>query len=368
MVMPFSFRANADSEDFGAISRSNALVWFEPDGTITKANQNFCDLMGYTSDEIVGRHHRLLVDSTHAASVEYEEFWSDLKRGKFIRRQFARVAKSGKQVWIEASYNPILKNGKVVRVLKVATDITASKTRALDDESKLGAISRSQAVIEFTPDGSIIDVNDNFLAVMGYGIEEIVGRHHRMFCSTEHGRSVDYARFWQKLRSGEYLSGTFDRYGKGGKPVWLQASYNPMIRAGKVMRIIKIASDITSSKVRALDDQSKIAALNRAQAIIEFTPDGHVIDANANYLQMIGYELDEIKGRHHRMFCDESWIHSSNYHRFWQRLRLGERFSDVCVRYGKNHIKINIKSDYNPMFDEHGEVYKIVKFASPYNE
>ena len=246
MRTPLSFLSNSDHEDIAAIGQSQALIWFKPDGTIEKANENFCSVVGYKSEEIIGKHHRMFVDPAYAGTTEYKDFWSELNSGKFNRRQFARVAKDGSTIWIEASYNPVVRKGKVIRVLKIATDITASKRRALDDESKLVAISRSQAVIEFTPDGTIVDANDNFLATMGYGLDEIRGKHHSLFCPPDYAASGDYSRFWQRLRNGEYFADTFMRCAKGNRPVWIQAAYNPIFDdKGNVYKVVKFATDIT---------------------------------------------------------------------------------------------------------------------------
>lgn len=274
MRTPLSLLSGSDHEDIAAIGQSQALIWFKPDGTILKANDNFCSVVGYKPGEIVGKHHRMFVDPAYAASSEYRDFWADLNSGKFNRRQFARVARDGSTVWIEASYNPIVRNGKVVRVLKIATDITASKMRALDDESKLVAISRSQAVIEFTPDGTIVDANDNFLATVGYGIDEIRGKHHSLFCPPDYAASSEYSRFWQRLRNGEYFADTFMRCAKGRRPVWIQAAYNPIFDdKGNVYKVVKFATDITHrtksiellcASIRQLADGNLTATIDTA--------------------------------------------------------------------------------------------------------
>jgi methyl-accepting chemotaxis protein len=235
-----------DRDDVAAIGRSQALIWFKPDGTIIKANDNFCAALGYRLEDIVGKHHRMFVEPAYAQSPAYSSFWDSLKAGKFDRGQYKRIARSGAVIWIEASYNPVIRGGKVVRVFKIASDITASKQRALDDESKITALSRSQAVIEFTPDGTILDANANFLAAMGYSLDEVKGRHHRIFCDPAWANSGDYTQFWQNLRSGEFLADNFVRYGKGGKPVWIYAAYNPMFNdKGEVYKVVKFATDIS---------------------------------------------------------------------------------------------------------------------------
>ncbi|MBX9457831.1 MAG: PAS domain-containing methyl-accepting chemotaxis protein [Rhizobium sp.] len=235
------------SLEMEAISRSQAVIKFTPDGVILDANENFCAALGYSIAEIKGKHHAMFVDQAYAASVDYAEFWSRLKAGHFDRRQYKRFAKGGREIWIEASYNPCIRGGKVVKVIKIATDITQAKQKALEDDSKLSAISRSQAVISFRPDGTILDANENFLITTGYAIGEIEGRHHSMFCDPDYVKSDAYRAFWPSLAAGKFLSDEFVRYGKGGREVWIQAAYNPIFNEwGEVYKVIKFATDVTA--------------------------------------------------------------------------------------------------------------------------
>ena len=234
-------------DEMDAIGRSQAVIKFTPDGIILDANENFCAALGYSLAEIKGKHHSMFVDPAYAKSAEYAEFWSRLKAGHFDRRQYKRFAKGGRELWIEASYNPCKRGGKVDRVIKIATDITAAKLKAREDDSKLSAISRSQAVIEFRPDGTIIEANENFLVTLGYSIEEIRGRHHSMFCDPDYVKTEAYRGFWPALAAGKFLSDEFVRYGKGGKAIWIQAAYNPIVNdRGEVYKVIKFATDVTA--------------------------------------------------------------------------------------------------------------------------
>lgn len=230
-----------------ALSRSLAIIEFDPKGNVLWANDNFCRAMGYSVAEIRGRHHSLFVEPTYAASPDYALFWTKLGRGEFDAREYKRIGKGGKEVWIQASYNPVTNaRGKVLKVVKVATDITAEKLRSVEADSKIAAISRVQAVIEFSLDGQIITANENFLNVVGYALDEIRGKHHRMFVDGAYAQSSDYAQFWAKLNRGEYIADEFMRIGKGGKAVWIQASYNPVFDMnGKVAKVVKFATDVT---------------------------------------------------------------------------------------------------------------------------
>jgi methyl-accepting chemotaxis protein len=231
----------------GALDRSLAIIEFDPSGTILSANTNFCSVMGYELAEIHGKHHRMFVDPDYAQSREYAAFWAQLGRGEFDAREYRRLAKGGRDVWIQASYNPVFNAaGKVERVVKIAADVTAQKLATIEQESKLAAISSTQAVIEFDPDGTILTANANFLATLGYELGEIVGKHHRMFVDPAEARTAEYEAFWRTLRSGEFVATSFRRIGKGGKEVWIQASYNPIFDLrGRVTKVVKFASDIS---------------------------------------------------------------------------------------------------------------------------
>ncbi|MEY4761189.1 MAG: methyl-accepting chemotaxis protein McpH, partial [Pseudomonadota bacterium] len=234
-----------------AIQRSQAVIEFTLDGTILTANENFLSLMNYRLDEVQGQHHRMFVESAFANSSFYRDFWERLRRGEFFSDQFKRLAKGGREVWIQASYNPVFDDhGRPYKIVKFATDITASSLKAAEAESQLRAVGRSQAVIEFDLDGIILSANDNFLTLMGYRAEEIRGQHHRLFVSADDRVGDEYRRFWDALHRGEYHSGQFRRIAKGGREVWIQASYNPIFDMnGKPIKIVKFATDITEQRV-----------------------------------------------------------------------------------------------------------------------
>lgn len=230
-----------------ALSKSQAVIEFNVDGTIITANENFLNALGYRLDEIQGKHHSLFVDPGYRDSSEYREFWARLGRGEFQAAEYKRMTKSGAPIWIQASYNPLLgKNGKPFKVVKFATDITAEKVRSADYEGQIHAIHKSQAVIEFNLDGTIIVANENFLKTVGYSLAEIERKHHSMFAPASLRDSGEYRNFWEQLRNGIYQAGEFERVAKGGKRIWLQASYNPILNAdGKLYKVVKFASDIT---------------------------------------------------------------------------------------------------------------------------
>ncbi|MDP2698646.1 PAS domain-containing methyl-accepting chemotaxis protein [Thalassospira sp.] len=230
-----------------ALDLSMGIIRFTLDGTILSANGNFCSLMGYSADEIVGKHHSMFVEPNYRDSLEYAAFWEKLNRGNYVAAQFKRLAKSGGAVWIEASYNPVFdRKGRIVEVIKFASDITASRMRQAELEGISDAISKSQAVIEFEMDGTILKANENFLSVMGYRADEIVGKHHSMFVEEGYGNSPEYRNFWKELNAGKFQAAQFKRIGKNGKIVWIEASYNPILDPnGKPVKVTKFATDIT---------------------------------------------------------------------------------------------------------------------------
>ena len=231
-----------------AIDRVQAVIEFDLDGTILHANDNFLHALGYRLDEIQGRHHSMFVEREHAGSDEYRAFWAKLARGEFDAGQYRRIGKDGREIWIQASYNPVFdSHGRARKVVKFATDITAQKMQAADFAGQLAAISKSQAVIEFDLAGRILSANDNFLAVMGYTLEQIRGQHHSMFAEAAYRESAQYREFWTKLGRGEYDAGVYRRLGRDGREVWIQASYNPIFDMnGKPFKVVKYATDITA--------------------------------------------------------------------------------------------------------------------------
>ena len=227
------------------------------------------------------------------------------------------------------------------------------------------ALGKSQAVIEFNLDGTIITANQNFLDAMGYRLDEIAGKHHSMFVMPEERGGAAYREFWARLGRGEYQSAEYKRLGKGGREIWIQASYNPIINeAGKPVKVVKFATDITARKIRSLEDAGKISAIGRAQAVIEFNLDGTIITANENFLATVGYRLDEIQGRHHSMFVGHGERDSAAYREFWAKLGRGEFQSGECKRFGKGGKEVWILASYNPILDETGKPFKVVQFAT----
>jgi methyl-accepting chemotaxis protein len=476
-----------------AINKVMGVIEFKPDGTIIKINENFLKVVGYAENEVIGQHHRMFVDSSYVASAEYQQFWRKLARGEFDQGQYKRIAKGNREVWLEASYNPIFDGeGKVYKVVKYATDITDRKYQEIDSAGQLAAINKSQGTIELGLDGKVLTANPIFLGVLGYTLDEAVGQYHHAFVSPEYAKSQDYKDFWAKLNRGEFVSGRFQRIGKGGKIIWLEASYNPILDAnGKPYKVVKYATDITKqvemeeqaktlslvanetdnsvvitgatglieyvnkgftrltgytfeesvgktpgsllqgkntdpetvkrirtnltaqkpfydeilnynktgqaywislainpvfdaqgnldkfisiqtnineSKLKQVDFNTRLDAISRSTAIIEFTPTGEIVFANENFCSSVNYSLSEIKGKHHSMFVEPAERASAEYKQFWVSLGNGKFDAGQYRRLGKGGLPIWLQATYNPILNEEGKVIKVVKFATNITE
>lgn len=249
--------------------------------------------------------------------------------------------------------------------LATKTKVRAPHSNLGDLRGKVDAMNRSQAVIEFTPDGTILHANENFLKTVGYDLRDIEGKHHRMFCEPAYATSSEYRGFWEKLNRGEFDSGEYKRLGKDGREIWIQASYNPVFdESGEVVKIVKFATEITNQRLQKAEYEGRLNALDKVQATIEFNLDGTIILANQNFTKTVGYDLSEIKGKHHRMFCDPAYTATPEYRAFWEKLNRGEFDSGEYKRLGRGGKEIWIQASYNPIFDLNGKVYKVVKFAT----
>ena len=275
----------------------------------------------------------------------------------------ARAARrsGSRQATTRSSISP----ARRVEFVKYATDITEQVIRNADFSGQLAAIKKAQAVIEFTLDGKIVDANDNFLNALGYSLAEIKGQHHSMFAEPAYRQSAEYRLFWEKLGRGEYDSGQYKRIGKGGKEIWIQASYNPIMGPdGKPFKVVKYATDITEQVISTANFSGQIAAIKKAQAVIEFTLDGKIVDANENFLNALGYSLAEIKGQHHSMFVEPAHRQSTEYRMFWEKLGRGEYDAGQYKRVGKGGNEIWIQASYNPIMGPDGKPFKVVKYAT----
>ncbi|MGL5538618.1 MAG: PAS domain S-box protein, partial [Aeromonas veronii] len=249
---------------------------------------------------------------------------------------------------------------------KLKAELQACQMQLAQAQAFIDAVKVGVATISFTPSGEILEANPLFLNVVGYSEQEVIGKHHRIFCDAHYVQSSSYAQFWEQLRQGHSHSGTYQRFDKQGRELWLEATYFPVKLDGKVVRVVKIASDITESYQQLSRQKAIISALDRALAIIEFTPKGEIVTANQNFLSCVGYSLSQLKGQHHRLFCDESFYREQPH--FWDDLAHGQLKSGLFSRRDSHGNEIWLEATYNPIKDESGKVVKVIKFASEVTE
>lgn len=262
--MLFKSKQNDLQATLDALNASQAVIEFKPNGEIITANSNFLNAVGYSLGDVVGNHHRIFCDKAYVNSADYTRFWANLSNGIFQAGEFKRFNKSGETLWLQASYNPIKNDkGEVIKVIKFAADITKAKLSAIDSQGKIDAINRSNAVIEFLPSGQIITANENFCGAVGYSLGEIQGKHHRIFCDPKYAASTEYEQFWQDLRNGKFQASEYKRIGKGGKEIYIQASYNPIFDdTGTVVKVVKFATDTTQSVLKRLNNERLSGEIN----------------------------------------------------------------------------------------------------------
>jgi methyl-accepting chemotaxis protein len=354
------------TSQLAAIDRSQAMVEFDLDGAILNANELFIRGSGYTLSEIKGKNHSIFLSPSYRGSPEYQQFWDKLRAGEHDAGRYQRIGKDGQALWLQGSYNPILdQSGKPFKIVRYTTDITTDVMKNADVSGQIDAINKAQAVIEFSMDGKVLRANTNFLNALGYTESEIIGQHHSMFVEPGHRHSPEYRQFWDKLGRGEYDAGQYKRIGKGGREVFIQASYNPIIGPdGKPFKVVKYATDMTTEVMRNADFSGQIDAINKAQAVIEFTLAGKVIRANSNFLTTMGYAEADVINQHHSMFVEPAYRQSSDYRMFWDKLGRGEYDTGQYKRIGRGGKEVWLQASYNPITGPDGKPFKVVKYAT----
>jgi methyl-accepting chemotaxis protein len=359
-------RALEDEGKVAAISRSQGVIEFNLSGEILHANDNFLKLMGYTLDELTGQHHRMFVDNNEINGGAYRAFWQKLSAGEYDAGEYLRFGKDGKRIWIQASYNPILDiTGQPVKVVKYCSDITPAKLLSLENAARMEAVSTSGCVMEVDRQGTILHINDRGARALGYAPADLIGKPQNMLVFDDDLQGNAYTERWRRLHEGHSMSADVRRKGAGGRELWFAATFSPMRGLdGQLARVVMVAQDITEAQMKRLDADGKLGAIDRAQAVIEFDLTGRVLCANANFLNLTGYSIDEVAGRHHRMFVEPGQAAGADYQNFWERLGRGEFESGEYKRIGKGGKEVWIQANYNPIFDQHGNAVKVVKFAS----
>ena len=290
----FSCALSEANAKLAAVSRSMAMIEFDPTGVILDANENFCAAVGYSLEEIRGKHHQIFCEGEYAKSEDYQRFWRELGRGEPSSGTFLRLDKKNREIWLEASYMPVLGPDRRVRsVIKVAADITDRINKEHENQSLVNAVGRAMAVIEFSPDGKVITANENFLHTMHYSLHEVIGQHHSMFCLRSESESQTYKAFWASLNRGEYHSRRFERVDKHGRIVFLEASYNPIFDAkGRLYKVVKFASDITA-QMTTLQSAAESAHATSVQNDACAQKGSQVVQQTVQIIEEISRDLNE---------------------------------------------------------------------------
>jgi methyl-accepting chemotaxis protein len=338
-------------------------------GDIVTVNDKFIEVSKYGRAELIGKGHNT-TRHPDMPKATFKQLWSTIGHGDIFRGVIKNLAKDGTPYYVDAVIAPFLgENGKPTKYLGVRYDITQQELERQHAKGVLGAIDESYGYIEFDLGGNILYANKNFLTLMEYQIDEIKGKHHRIFMDPAHSNQPGYAQFWIDLNAGKARGDVYKRITKSLKEVWIQAVYAPVKdEMGRVFKIVKIATDVTEDRLKAADYAGQIEAIGKAQAVIEFKLDGTILHANENFLKALSYTLDEVKGKHHSMFAAAGVSGSAEYRSFWEKLSRGEYDAGQYKRIGKGGKEVWIEASYNPIMDMNGKPFKVVKYATDVTE
>jgi methyl-accepting chemotaxis protein len=344
-----------------ALHRSQAVIEFGLDGKVQTANENFLATTGYSLSEIQGQHHSMFCDPEYVRSADYKAFWDGLRRGEFQAGEFRRVGKNGREIWLTASYNPILDaQGRPYKVVKFAQDITESKQEL---QARIDIMDATSIVSEANLRGDIMNVNEKFVQVSKYSSEELIGKGHNTTRHPDMPKEV-FKEMWATIGRGKMFRGVVKNRAKDGTPYYVDACIQPILGPnGKPRKYLGVRYDITDLEIERQNSRGLLRAINSSFAYIEFDTKGNVLQANENFQAALGYSAEELKGRHHRTFCDAELVKSSDYADFWRDLAEGKSKSGIFRRVKKSGEEIYINAVYAPVTDEVGRVFKVVKLA-----
>ncbi len=355
---------------FAAIGLSMAVVELDLDGSVLTANAGYHALLGYAPGELTGQHHRQLLDPAEASGAEYAQFWARLRSGEAQAGEYKRLRKDGGTAWLQATYSPVLdKGGQPLRVVAIATDVTALHTELAETAVELKVrtdIMNLTSIISYADKkGDILSVNDKFLEVSKYPKTELIGFGHNTTRHPDMPKSV-FKEMWATIGRGGIFRGIIKNRAKDGSPYYVDAVIAPIMgENGKPERYLGVRYDITEAENERQSARGTIDAINAAYAYIEFDLNGNVLDANPNFLAALGYtSKEEVVGKHHRTFVEPSFAASAEYSQFWARLKEGESVTGEMKRIGRAGNEVWIQATYAPVKDEMGRIFKYIKIAS----
>ncbi len=345
-----------------ALHRSQAVIEFDLEGNILTANENFLKTLGYSLDEVGGHHHRMFCDPAYVLTAEYKKFWQALNRGEFQAGEFKRVAKGGREIWIIASYNPVLDaEGNPVKVIKFATDISASKAEL---KARTDIMNLTSIVSESDLRGDILSINERFCQVSKYSSEELIGKPHNTTRHPDMPKEV-FRDLWATIGRGNLFRGIIKNRAKDGTPYYVDAVIAPIMGDnGKPKKYLGVRYDITETEIERQNMRGIFRAIDGAYAYIEFDTEGNVLLANQNFCDVMEYSADSLKGKHHRAFCDKETVNSVEYQQFWPELKSGKSKSGEFKRVARSGKELYLQAVYSPVTDETGRVVKVVKIAT----
>lgn len=345
-----------------AINKSQAVIEFAMNGTVLSANENFLKVMGYDLAEIVGRPHSMFCEPEYAQSAEYRQFWEKLNRGEFERGEQKRLGKNGKEVWIMATYNPVMgADGKPAKVIKLATDISEAKAEL---KVRTDIMNLTSIVSEANLRGDIMSTNDKFIQVSKYSREELIGKGHNTTRHPDMPKEV-FREMWATIGKGKIFRGVVKNRAKDGTPYYVDAVIAPIMGDnGKPKKYLGVRYDITEMEIERQNMRGIIRAIDASYGYIEFDTNGNILSCNKNFQAAMGYTEDDVKGKHHRMFCDSTYTGSPDYAQFWADLRGGKAQAGIFKRFTRAGKEIFLQAVYSPVTDETGRVVKVIKIAT----
>jgi len=353
------------SHEDEALNKSFGLLQCDLEGRILDCNDIFLKSLGYTKAELAGKNITTILSREDAQSQDYKHMWEQLAKGELQVKQVKRITKDGRELWFQVNYAPVKDaQGNAYKVMVYSVCITAEKIKNADYQGQLAAISKIQGVIELDLMGKILAVNANLCKTTGYTESEMLGNEHSLFVDAAYKSSPEYKAFWEKLARGEGVSGVFKRLGKGGKEIWLQETYNPILDLnGKPYKVVNYATDVTKYKMLDADNEGQLSSIDRALGSIEFALDGKITKVNKNFASVTGYSAQDLVGNHHSILVDGAYKASPEYKALWDKLNHGEFDAGTYKLIGKDGKEIWLQASYNPILDLNGKPYKIIKFA-----
>ncbi|MHC9064167.1 methyl-accepting chemotaxis protein [Nitrospira sp. CMX1] len=352
-----------------ALNRVQAVCECDLDGTFIVANDYFLTLLGCTLNEIKGKHRRVFSDPAQMEQPAFQAFWDKVKRGESGSCIYKWVGKGGKEVWVQAMGASVISVlGKPVKIIEFAIDVTQQQLELEDLRDELNArvdiMNTTSIVSEANLKGDILTVNDKYIDISKYSKQELIGSPHSITRHPDMPKDV-FKAMWQTIGRGQIFRGVIKNRAKDGSPYYVDAVIKPILgKNGKPRKYLGVRYDLTEQEIQRHNMKGIVDAIDKSYICVEFTLEGAVLTANENFLKTMGYRLDEIKGRHHRMFCDPAYTNSDGYTALWQKLNRGEFDTGVYRRLGKDGKEIWVQASCNPVKDEMGRTFKVVELAT----